>query len=337
MPALKDRPKIFIAYRRDDSAGHAGRLYDRLYSHFGPDRIFMDIDTIQPGEDFVSVLERAVSSCEVLVAIIGRYWLSSSDEVGRRIERPDDFVRVELLTALSRGIPIIPVLVHGASMPKPDELPDELEPLARRQAIELSDTRWAYDVSKLINVLELTLRRVPGASPVAGLSKNYKAAVSFKTRHLIVNLGKTFRGVMPAKKRMWISAALAAIVVAILLVVIKMVNVPVVDPVNSNLNAPQESVVTNTPNVNSPARPHSFPPHLEWAVKATRQNAESRRVDIQDAKKILREMGLYSGPADDSIDIPFIEAIQKFQGSHGLKPDGALGLMTYRELKAAGR
>jgi hypothetical protein len=172
MPALKDRPKIFIAYRRDDSAGHAGRLYDRLNSHFGPDRIFMDIDTIQPGEDFVSVLERAVSSCEVLVAIIGRYWLSSSDEVGRRIERPGDFVRVELLTALSRGIPIIPVLVHGASMPKLDELPSELEPLARRQAIELSDTRWAYDVSKLINVLELTLRRGPGASPVADLSKN---------------------------------------------------------------------------------------------------------------------------------------------------------------------
>lgn len=236
MPALKDRSKIFIAYRRDDSAGHAGRLYDRLNSHFGPGRIFMDVDTIKPGEDFVSVLERAVSSCEVLVAVIGRYWLSSSDKGARRIDRPDDFVRVELLTALSRNIPIIPVLVHGAGMPKPNELPDELEPLTRRQAIELSDTRWSYDVSKLIRVLELTTRGGSSATRVVDLLKKYRVAASSKAQRLIVNLGKSLRAVKLAKKLVWISAAFAAIAASMLWVVIK---IPVNNHINPNLNAPK--------------------------------------------------------------------------------------------------
>src|ERR1041384_8198954 len=87
---------IFVSYRRDDTSGHAGRLADRLVEHFGRDRIFMEIDTIEPGEDFVTVIENAVGSCEVLIAIIGRNWLSSPGATTGRLENPNDFVRLEI-------------------------------------------------------------------------------------------------------------------------------------------------------------------------------------------------------------------------------------------------
>ena len=100
---------IFISYRRDDSSGHAGRLADRLVEHFGRNRIFVDTDTIEPGEDFVTAIERAVGSCEILVAVIGRHWLSAGGT--GRLNDPNDFVRLEIATALRRDIRVIPVLV----------------------------------------------------------------------------------------------------------------------------------------------------------------------------------------------------------------------------------
>src|SRR6185503_17696674 len=94
--AAKTFSGIFVSYRRDDSSGHAGRLSDKLVNHFGEDQIFIDIDTIQPGEDFVQVIENAVSSCEILIAVIGQRWLSSTDGVSRRLDNPNDFVRLEI-------------------------------------------------------------------------------------------------------------------------------------------------------------------------------------------------------------------------------------------------
>lgn len=158
-PSTKKFSGIFVSYRRDDSSGHAGRLFDKLVDHFGRDRIFMDIDTIEPGEDFVTVIENAVGSCEVLIAIIGRYWLSSASDSSRRLDNPNDFVRLEIATALDRGIHIIPVLVQGAAMPQLGELPDELSKLSRRSALDLSDTRWQRDVNELITVLERSFAR----------------------------------------------------------------------------------------------------------------------------------------------------------------------------------
>src|ERR1035441_10243134 len=132
--------RIFISYRREDSMAHAGRLYDRLASKFGESQVFMDIDTILPGVDFVLALENAVVSCGTLLAVIGRNWLNVTDEAGRRrIENPDDFVRIEISTALKNSIYVIPVLVGGSRMPKSDELPPDLSPLARRQAQDLPD------------------------------------------------------------------------------------------------------------------------------------------------------------------------------------------------------
>lgn len=148
-------PRIFISYRRDNSEGQAGRLFDGLSLHFGKDKIFMDIDSIEPGEDFVEVIEREVGCCSVLIAIIGKEWLNSTDVAGRRrLDKPEDYVRLEIATALERNIRVIPVLVQGASMPYSQELPESLAKLARRQAIELSSARWQHDVSCLIQTLE---------------------------------------------------------------------------------------------------------------------------------------------------------------------------------------
>ena len=149
---------IFVSYRRDDSSGHAGRLFDKLANHFGSDRIFMDIDNIEPGQDFTTVIENAVGSCEVLIAIIGPHWLESVAEAPGKSHRPIDYVRLEIATALSRNIRVIPVLVHGATMPQPQDLPDELAKLSRRQAIVLSDSYFRDDVDRLISVLEGTVK-----------------------------------------------------------------------------------------------------------------------------------------------------------------------------------
>jgi hypothetical protein len=146
---------IFVSYRRDDSSGHAGRLADRLVEHFGRNRIFVDIDTIEPGEDFVTVIENAVGSCEILIAVMGQKWLSAGGT--GRLDNPNDFVRLEIATALRRDIRVIPVLVQRASMPKPQDLPEDLVKLTRRNAIELSDSRWQTDVDQLIDVMEKVL------------------------------------------------------------------------------------------------------------------------------------------------------------------------------------
>ena len=127
---------IFISYRREDTAGYAGRLYDRLAAHFGPDRVFMDVEGIEPGVDFVDALERAVGSCEVLIVLIGKDWLVADGAGKRRLDDPADFVRIETAAALARNIRVVPVLVDDAEMPRANQLPADMASLARRQALE---------------------------------------------------------------------------------------------------------------------------------------------------------------------------------------------------------
>ena len=170
---------IFVSYRRDDSSGHAGRLFDKLVDHFGHDRIFMDIDTIQPGEDFVAVIENAVSSCDILIAVIGQNWVSGRSGTGR-LDDPNDFVVVEIAAALQRNIRVIPVLVQKATMPKQKELPANIAKLARRNAVELSDLRWQSDVEQLMNVMDRVLAqcketRAPGSAPEAQAEERIRA------------------------------------------------------------------------------------------------------------------------------------------------------------------
>jgi hypothetical protein len=163
--------KIFLSYRRDDTAGHSGRLRDALAERFGPERVFMDLESIGAGEDFVEVVKKAVDATGVVVVVIGRQWLSASDKKGnRRLDNPDDFVRLEVETALGRGVRVIPALVQGAEMPGEDALPESLSKLARRNAIEISDARWAFDVERLADAIEEALAQEPAERSEAGAS-----------------------------------------------------------------------------------------------------------------------------------------------------------------------
>jgi TIR domain len=147
--------RVFISYRRQDSAAYAGRLYDAMVSRFGERNVFMDLD-LPPGVDFVERITEAVSTCQVLIEIIGPTWATVRNEAGEvRIADPEDYVRLELGIALRRpDVTVIPVLVSGAQMPDRGDLPPDLGALRRRNALELSDRRWRYDVGQLIVALE---------------------------------------------------------------------------------------------------------------------------------------------------------------------------------------
>ena len=147
---------VFISYRREDSGGFAGRIYDRLTNKLGRESVFFDVDNIAPGLDFFEVLSERVGRCDALVAVIGTDWISSVDEGNRRrLDDPDDFVRIEIEAALQRGVRVIPVLVDGATMPRREDLPDSLKKLARRQGIEISHSRFDSDVERLTRALAL--------------------------------------------------------------------------------------------------------------------------------------------------------------------------------------
>jgi hypothetical protein len=153
-------PGVFISYRRQDSAGHAGRLFDRLQARLGRGRVFMDVSDIGPGADFVQTIEHAIGSCDVLLAVIGPEWLTCSDAGGqRRLDDKADFIRIEICAALERNVRVIPVLIAWASLPSPQALPEEFRPLVRRQTLELRDTRWDADTNDPIASSTMTGRR----------------------------------------------------------------------------------------------------------------------------------------------------------------------------------
>ena len=180
--------RIFISYRRADSAGYAGRVYDRLAAHFGKEAIFMDVDTIQAGLDFVDVLENAVQSCDVVVALLGRQWLNIKDEAGnRRLDNPQDFVRIEVAAALTRNIRVIPVLVDGTPMPNSDQLPSNLKSLARRNAVLVNHYSFHADTTRLIEQLELALKAAE-ESKILKAKKIKEEEVQKKRRAEIENL-----------------------------------------------------------------------------------------------------------------------------------------------------
>jgi hypothetical protein len=138
---------IFISYRRDDSEGEAGRLSDDLAQTFQEGSVFMDVNAIRPGLDFRKTIDDSIHECSVLLAIVGREWLESKDTLGRRrLDDETDFVRLEIASALRRDIPVVPVLVRGARMPRADQLPADLQELAYRNAVELTHARWKSDV-----------------------------------------------------------------------------------------------------------------------------------------------------------------------------------------------
>lgn len=145
---------VFISYRRGEAAAYAGRLYDRVAARFGKERVFIDTENVGWGEDFVDAITEAAESCAVMIALISPRW---SRGAGGQ-EEVDDYVRLEVAKALGRKIRVIPILIQGASMPAPKELPEDLAPLVRRNALALSDTRWERDVEDLMKTLEGLLK-----------------------------------------------------------------------------------------------------------------------------------------------------------------------------------
>jgi hypothetical protein len=157
---------IFISYRRDDTEGQAGRLFGDLAKVFGQDALFMDVAAIEPGRDFRRAIDEHVASCGVLLCIIGRNWLTAKDETGRRrLDDRVDFVRLETASALKRDIPVVPVLVHGATMPRADDLPDDLKDLAYRNGVELTHSRWDSDVQLLTKALQPYVQKAAPPTP----------------------------------------------------------------------------------------------------------------------------------------------------------------------------
>ena len=152
--------KVFISYRRDDSAGYAHAIHSQLVHHFSKGQVFMDVDTVEPGVDFVRAIEKAVGECDVLIALIGKRWARGEASGTSRLDDTKDYVRLEVSTALARDIRVIPVLVDGMTMPNEDSLPPPLRPITRRNAIEISNTRFNYDVEQLIAAVRRILNTI---------------------------------------------------------------------------------------------------------------------------------------------------------------------------------
>ena len=171
-------PLVFVSYRRVDSAATAGRLYDRLVSKFGESRVFMDVEgSIPHGADFPDEIARALARASALVVVIGRQWLTCTDDQGRqRLHNDGDWVANELASAIERKILVLPVLVDGAGMPHVSSLPPGIAALARKQACDIRASSWDYDFQRIVSTLEPVLRQrsrraqwVAASAAVAGL------------------------------------------------------------------------------------------------------------------------------------------------------------------------
>jgi TIR domain len=177
---------VFLSYRRSDTGGYAGRLADALEVRFGKGSVFQDVAAIAPGSNFVDAINAAVARCGVLIVLIGDTWLTEKDAGGReRLADPEDFVRLEVASALRQGRPVLPVLVEGAAMPTETSLPPELRTLAQLQALELSDSRWEYDAERLANAV----RALSGHKQRRGRRGALVAAVAGGVMILIVASG----------------------------------------------------------------------------------------------------------------------------------------------------
>ncbi len=192
---MSSAPKrIFICYRRDDAEGYAGRIYDRLHARF-PGRVFMDVTGINPGADFTRVIQETVGSCHVLLAIIGKQWLTIADNSPTpRIQRDDDYVRREIATALYRNIHVIPVLVREAKMPTQQSLPPDLTGLSTRNALEISDDDFEHDAQRLISAIEYVMgeRRVAPPPPPPPKSSNRTCLILALVGVLLGGVGLVF-------------------------------------------------------------------------------------------------------------------------------------------------
>ncbi len=193
---------IFISYRRSDTPGETGRLFDDLVKQFGEGAVFMDVNAIAAGSDFRKAIDESIADCGVLLVIVGPEWLAASDEQGtHRLDDPMDLVRLEIGAALRRDIPVIPVLVRGAKMPRADQLPPDVADLAYRNCVELTHVRWKSDLQLLLKALRPLVEdpahaatAVTGGSPLAYHNVGVPASIDPATiqriaRELAIHIG----------------------------------------------------------------------------------------------------------------------------------------------------
>jgi TIR domain len=183
-------PSLFISYRRHDSAGYSGRLHDRLQREFGHNLLFMDVNSIPLGTNFIKVLGEEIAKCDALLAVIGPGWLDARDENGhRRLGNPDDFVRIEIGTALKRGIRVIPILLEGTQVPKADQLPDDLKELALRTGLDVRHASFNEDMERLIRELKGALVMVSRTKKSKSRTRNVLSLASLGLAVTIVTVG----------------------------------------------------------------------------------------------------------------------------------------------------
>jgi hypothetical protein len=167
---------VFLSYRREDAGPYARLLQYQLRERLPETKVFIDLDSIEAGLEFDEVIRDAVASCVVLIALMGRQWATIEDEEGhRRLDNPDDLVRFEIQLALERGVRVIPVLVDDARPPRQAQLPPELHRLAKLNALELSYSRYDYDASRLINLVQQVLAQAAGTQMSRDLGNDVSA------------------------------------------------------------------------------------------------------------------------------------------------------------------
>ena len=191
---------VFISYRRENTAGEARALFNDLAARLGENSVFMDVDSIALGRDFRTVLQETTASCDLMLVLIGRNWTEAKDEGGRiRLENPADYVRLEIESALKRDIAVTPVLVQGAHMPAPEDLPGEIRDLAYRNGFELSHSRWESDVGEMVR--RLGLEGPPGGHQVKPIAPEHSAPAASGLRD--ISAGSAISQVRPQPGLLW--------------------------------------------------------------------------------------------------------------------------------------
>ncbi len=203
---------IFISYRRDDAEGEAGRLFDDLVRAYGDDSVFMDVAGIAPGTDFRKAIDDNVATCGVFLAVMGPNWANvTNPDGGRRLDDANDFVRLEVGSALTRNIAVVPVLVHDARMPRPEQLPEGIRDLAFRNSVEISHARWNSDVQLLIAALKQYVTTNPATE-----TKPVHATVSTQLPPPVVHDGKDGGKKITQQPLLWGGAIAVLIAVAVI-------------------------------------------------------------------------------------------------------------------------
>jgi peptidoglycan hydrolase-like protein with peptidoglycan-binding domain len=299
-------PGIFINYRRDDAAGFARSLYEHLDQEFKQGQVFMDVEALrEPGMDFAKEIDRSLARCAVMLVLIGKSWLSSKDEAGgRRIDEAEDFVRLEIATALKREVRVIPVLLGGATMPRTDELPEDLQAIGRRQAIAITHDDWAHDVSRLVDAL----------TKIPGIRKRTKRGQSgWSTRSLVIAGG-----------------AGAALGLAVLVWAGFKLE-------NRNDAPPPAETTYDTAREQSPAQTYETTPAPVQTTPAAAEPepAPVSSEDVHLAQMLLASLGYDPGVVDGVSGAATTAAVRAFQYDEGVAQTGAIDDALIAQLRSA--